>query len=184
MNELFKQIILSNTFRPADDYIKQKYRFGGKNKKLPHFLIRKNGEVLSLLHQSTKSKYLTLGGENLNSLFICFENLGWLEKVPTKDYFVNWIGNIKKENIYEKKWRDYFFWDIYSNEQIKSSVKLIREVMSEYNINNKFIGHNTKISGVEEYNGVVSRSNYSTYYTDINPAFPFQQFKSIIEDEK
>jgi len=184
MDELFNQIILSNSFRIADDYLKQTNRFNSKNKKLPHFLIKKTGEVLPLLERYKKSEYMLFNGKKISSLYICFENLGWLEKVPTKDYFMNWVGNIKKQDIYEKKWRDYFFWDIYSEQQIKTSVELCKEVMNENNIRQKFIGHNTKITGVEDFKGVVSRSNYSTYYTDINPSFPFHEFKTLIENEE
>jgi hypothetical protein len=184
MNGQFKQIILSNSFRISDDFLKQTNRYNGKNKKLPHFLVKKSGEVLSLYDIHKKSEYMLVDGNKISSIYVCFENLGWLERVPTKEYFTNWVGNIKKDDIYEKKWRDYFFWDIYSEEQIKSSIKLCKKIMTENNIMQRFIGHNTKINDVKDFNGIVSRSNYSTFYTDINPSFPFHDFKNMLENEE
>jgi hypothetical protein len=37
------------------------------------------------------------------SIIICLENLGWLEKEPLKNYHINWIGSIYKEKVLDKK---------------------------------------------------------------------------------
>ena len=37
-----------------------------------------------------------------------------------------------------------------------------------------FIGHNVLVDGVENFKGIVSRSNYNEYWTDINPSFNFE----------
>ena len=43
------------------------------------------------------------------------------------------------------------------------------------------VGHNTKINGVEKFEGIVTRSNYNQSYTDLNPSFDFELFlKNII----
>jgi replication initiation and membrane attachment protein DnaB len=51
-------------------------------------------------------------------------------------------------------------------------------------IKNQIIGHNTKISGVERYEGVVTKSNFKQEYTDVNPSFDFELFLKHIEDEQ
>ena len=46
------------------------------------------------------------------------------------------------------------------------------------------VGHNTKINGVEKFEGIVTRSNYNQSYTDLNPSFDFELFLKNIEDEQ
>ena len=55
--------------------------------------------------------------------------------------------------------------------------------MEEFNISKKCIGHNTKVNGVNQFDGIVTRSNYTTDVTDLSPAFDFDYFKKNIEDE-
>ena len=50
-------------------------------------------------------------------------------------------------------------------------------------INKKFVGHNTKINGIEKFEGIVTRSNYFSETTDLNPSFDFEYFLKNIEDE-
>jgi hypothetical protein len=45
------------------------------------------------------------------------------------------------------------------------------------------IGHNTKINGIEKYEGVVTRSNFDSSFTDVNPSFNFEEFLKRIENE-
>jgi hypothetical protein len=57
-NESKKQILLSNSFRYFDDFKNQlTYRFNGKNKKIPHYFIKKNGEVFCFLDSEYVSEY-------------------------------------------------------------------------------------------------------------------------------
>ncbi len=111
------------------------------------------------------------------------ENLGWLYKEPLQKGYINWIGNIYKGKVYERKWRDYVYWDIYTPEQTESCFELCIKLVNEFNIDKKFVGHNTKINGIEKFNGIVSRSNYFSETTDLNPSFNFEEFLKKIEDE-
>ena len=49
-----------------------------------------------------------------------------------------------------------------------------KKICKEHNIPNEFIGHNVLVDGIEHFEGVVSRSNYNEYWTDINPSFKFE----------
>jgi N-acetyl-anhydromuramyl-L-alanine amidase AmpD len=106
-----------------------------------------------------------------------------MEKEPLKNSHINWIGNIYKEKIYEKKWRDYFFWQPYTEIQIENTVELCKKLTKELSINKECIGHNTKINGVERYEGIVTKSNFDIEFTDVSPAFNFEQFINQIENE-
>ena len=78
---------------------------------------------------------------NQQSIIISLENLGWLEKEPLKNYHINWIGDIYKEKVFEKKWREKFFWDPYTKKQIDCLVFLCKKLCKSYNINLESIGH-------------------------------------------
>jgi hypothetical protein len=47
----------------------------------------------------------------------------------------------------------------------------------------QIVEHNTKIVGVEKFFGVVSKSNFDTNYTDLSPAFNFNELLKKIENE-
>ena len=97
---------------------------------------------------------------------------------------MNWIGNIYKQEVYEKRWRDYGLWQPYTQEQLDKTSELCKWLCDEVSIPRKFVGHNTKIEGIEHFNGVCSRSNFNHRYTDLSPAFDFQNFKKTFEYEE
>jgi N-acetyl-anhydromuramyl-L-alanine amidase AmpD len=179
-----KQIILAHTSRDVKNYLMSlKYRYNGKYDKIPNYVIDREGKVLQLLNNNEHSNYFTEPNINRNSIIICLENLGWLEKEPLKNSHINWIGNIYKEKIYEKKWRDYFFWQPYTEIQLEKTAELCNHLIKELSISKECIGHNTKINGVERYEGIVTKSNFDSEFTDVSPAFNFEQFIKLIENE-
>jgi hypothetical protein len=180
-----KQIILSHTSRNIKDYVSSlKNRHNGKYDKIPNFLISRDGVIYRLLPETGYSNIFDNQNTNRNSIIISLENLGWLEKMPLSEYYVNWIGDIYKQQVFEKKWRDYFFWQPYTYEQVNSCAELCKELMKDFSIDKKIVGHNTKVDGIEKYDGVVSKSNFDSIYTDLSPAFNFEDFLKHFEDEQ
>lgn len=179
------QIILCHTSREAKDYLTSlKFRYNHKYNKIPHYLIHKDGECGQLLDNFKFSSYFKDSRVNKNSIVICLENLGWLERKPLSNDYINWNGSIYKGAVYEKKWRDYFFWDMYTEEQMNTLSGLLIKVCDEVGIEKKCIGHNTKMDGIINFEGIVSRSNFDTRFTDLNPSFDFDKLLKIIEHEQ
>jgi hypothetical protein len=108
--------------------------------------------------------------------------LGWLEKKPLTNYYINWKGSIYNQEVYEKKWRDFFFWEPYSDEQMKSTAELCLHLTEILKIKKKCVGHNTRFEGIEHFEGIVSKSNFDGKYTDLNPSFNFGNFIKLIEN--
>lgn len=183
-HKIKKQIILCHTSREVQDYLASlKFRYNLKYDKIPHYVISRSGEIHQLLHDHSYSNMMYDETVNKNGIFVMLENLGWLEKKPLTDHHVNWIGNIYKQGIFEKKWRDYFIWQPYTTEQIEKTSELCKIILEENSIEKNFIGHNTKIEGVGKYEGVVCRSNYDSMYTDLSPAFDFTYLQKKLENE-
>jgi N-acetyl-anhydromuramyl-L-alanine amidase AmpD len=184
-NKKKKQIILANTLRNVRDYIiSLKERHNKKYKKIPNYVISREGVIYNLIPDDTYSSFFKKEPINKNSIIIVFENLGWLEKRPLTDYYVNWIGDIYKGEIFERKWRDYFFWQPYTEEQLKSCADLCNKLTDDFSIDKKCVGHNTKVEGVERYNGIISKSNFNSKSTDLSPAFDFDLFIKHFENEQ
>jgi len=178
------QIVLCHTSRTLFDYmISIKFRFGGRPIKLPHYIISREGKIIKLIDDYLNGNFSNNNKINSKSIFVCLENLGWLEKEPLKHYHINWIGNIYKEKVYDRKWRDYFFWHPYTEIQVNKTAELCINLTKKYNFSKNFIGHNTKVKGIESYDGIFSRSNFDEFATDLSPAFNCEKFKKLLENE-
>jgi N-acetyl-anhydromuramyl-L-alanine amidase AmpD len=179
-----KQIVLTHTSRNLEDYITAlRFRYNGKYDRIPHFIITKTGEILQLLDTNQYSNNFDGPQLNKNIIVICLENLGWLKKNPLNSSYVNWIGDIYREGVYERKWRGHFFWEPYTTQQMESLKDLTLQLCVEYDIPASCIGHNVRVDGVEKFEGIVTRSNYTTDSTDLSPAFDFEDYKKIFENE-
>ena len=179
-----KQILLTHTSRNFKDYMYSlRYRYNGNNKKLPHYIIDREGNVFNIIPPDTYSEYMEVSSHNKKSIIITLENLGWLRKNPLKNSFINWIGDEYNENVYERKWRGHYFWQPYTKKQIDSLSSLVGELCEQFDIPKLSIGHNVKVDKIENFNGITSKSNYDVESTDLNPAFNFDIFINKKEDE-
>ena len=172
-----KQVLLCNTGRNFKDYMKGiAYRRNGKYEKTPNYIVDKNGKVYEMGDEDVTNLYLTGYHNDYDDgvVVISLENDGWLRRRSSDGKYVNWLGDIYNNKVFEKKWRNKLFWDEYTEKQMKATKKLVEKICKEYDILNEFIGHNVLVDGVEHFEGVVSRSNYNEYWTDINPSFKFE----------
>lgn len=178
------QIILVHTSRKIDEYLTSlKYRHNKDYNKIPHYVISREGRVIQLLDDEDYTQFFNDPTYDYKSIIISLENLGWLEKEPLKNHYINWIGNIYKEKIVDKKWRDYFFWQPYTKEQIDSLADLCKILSKKLSINLTCVGHNTKTNRMETFDGIFTRSNFDENYTDVSPAFDFEYFIKKLENE-
>ena len=183
-NKEKKQIIICDTKRNYRDYINSlRYRYNKKNPYIPNYVIKKDGTIVELMDPIFYSKFMNNRSIDENVIIICLENLGCLKKNPISNTYTNWIGDIYKEDVYQKKWRECFFWQPYDILQIKRLSELILKLCEKYGIENKCIGTNVKIAGIENYNGIITRSNFDSDYKDVSPAFDFKLLKKLIGDE-
>jgi N-acetyl-anhydromuramyl-L-alanine amidase AmpD len=170
------QIVLCHSSREAEEYLASlQFRYNGNFDRIPTFFISKSAQVYQFLPENSYSKFFNDEKVNQKSIFIVLENLGWLEKKPLSNSYINWKGSIYNDKVFEKKWRDYFFWDPYPDQQVDVLSELCEYICDEMNIEKKCSGHNTKIDGIKNFEGIVSRSNYDSRFTDLNPSFNFEK---------
>jgi N-acetyl-anhydromuramyl-L-alanine amidase AmpD len=179
------QIILCHTSREVGEYLTSlKFRYNGKYDRIPNFIITKTGEILQLLDEKGYTNFFGEETINKKAIFISLENLGWLEKKPLTGHYINWNESIYKGKVFEKKWRDYFFWEPYNEEQIIKLGNFCSELCDHLQIPKTCVGHNTKIDGMTQFEGICSRSNYDTRFTDLSPSFDFEILIKNIENEQ
>lgn len=184
ISEIKKQIILIHSGRNSEEYVTSlKYRHNGSYNKVPNYFIDREGKIIKLLNDNQYSKFFFKNEINKNAIFVCLENLGWLEKQPLKNGYINWIGNIYNSNVFQRRWRDYYYWQPYTEEQLKSTSELCLNICNNNNIKIQTLGHNTKINGIENFEGIVTKSNYLSEITDLSPAFNFELFNKLLKNE-
>ncbi len=184
VSDVKTQIILTHTSRNIEEYLTSlKYRHNKNYDRIPHFVIDKSGNIINTLDVNQYTKYVGIPVYDKQSIIISLENLGWLEKEPLKKHHINWIGSIYKEKVVDKKWRDYFFWEPYTKIQLEQTAKLCKKLSEDLSINLTCIGHNTKTSRMETFNGILTRSNIDDDATDVSPAFDFEYFIKQLENE-
>jgi N-acetyl-anhydromuramyl-L-alanine amidase AmpD len=179
------QIILCHSSREAEEYLASlQFRHNGKFDRIPNFFISKTGEVFQFLDEQFYTNFFNDNSINQKSIIIVLENLGWLEKKPLSNSYINWKGSIYKDKVFEKKWRDYFFWDPYTDHQVDVLSDLCLKICDDMSIEKKCSGHNTKIDGIKNFEGIVSRSNYDSRFTDLNPSFNFEKILKKLDHER
>lgn len=176
-----KQIVLGNTFSTnMNHYIGWTTRLNGNNKKTATYTIDINGKIFN--HYNPKFYSNFIGDDNMDKhiISIVIENEGWVLNDIKKNQFINWVGDIYNKEIIERKWRGLTHWAPYSKNQYKSAIRLIKFLCSEFDIPNEVVSHNTKIEGLMNYNGVLYRSNFEKYYTDLTPAWNYNTITNNI----
>jgi N-acetyl-anhydromuramyl-L-alanine amidase AmpD len=157
------------------------YRLNGKNKKTATFTITKNGKIYQHYNPIYYSSFVD-NQQDKASISIVLENLGWFKKDSMIGRYVDWLGNNYKKNNEEvlcKRWRNYTYWDLYTNEQIISLKNLVVKLCENYDISKNFIGHNVFDDNVDLFKGITFRSNYHQESTDVSPAFDMEILKNI-----
>lgn len=176
-------IVLGNTFNSGMLHINGwKNRIGGNYTKTSTFTVDRKGNVYQHFDVKYYSDFVGSKFIDKKSITISLENKGWLDKDVLKDRYIDCVDNIykKRVNVFEKRWRNYNFWEPYTQKQLKETINLVAYLCEEYGINKKVVSHNTKVDGIESFSGVAYRSNFFKEYTDVNPSFDFKKLKNKI----
>ena len=105
---------------------------------------------------------------------IAIENLGWLNKNTITGYLNNWIGDPYRTEPHIRNWRNYYFWDKYNETQLQSLSELCNHLCDKHDIFKQTVPSNGYLENVDNFKGIVCKSNFSSIYTDINPSFNFR----------
>jgi hypothetical protein len=171
------QIFLYDTQRRVDDFInKIKHRRNGTYDDVPHFVISKLGMIYQLYDTNYSSNTFNDPKKDRKMIKIAIENLGWLNKNTITGYLNNWIGDPYRTEPHIRNWRNYYFWDKYNETQLQSLSELCNHLCDKHDIFKQTVPSNGYLENVDNFKGIVCKSNFSSIYTDINPSFNFRVF--------
>ena len=171
------QIFLYDTQRRTDEFLnKIKYRLNGKYEDIPHYVISKLGVIYQLFDTNYSSNTFNDPHVDKKQIKIAIENLGWLNKNTITGVLNNWIGDPYRGEPYIRNWRNYYFWDVYPETQLKALSELCNELCDKHNINKQVVPSHGYLENASNFRGIVCKSNFSSIYTDINPSFNFGVF--------
>jgi N-acetyl-anhydromuramyl-L-alanine amidase AmpD len=171
------QIFLYDTQRRMDDFLgKIKYRLNGEYEDIPHYVVSKLGVIYQLFDTNHSSNTFDDPHVDKKQIKIAVENLGWLNKDTITGVLYNWIGDPYRGEPHIRNWRNYYFWDVYSETQLKSLSELCNQLCDKHNIIKQSVPSHGYFENASNFRGIVCKSNFSSIYTDINPSFNFGFF--------
>ena len=179
-----KQIVIGHTFNhDMRHFIGWTHKFNGKYTKTAAFTVGVNGDIYKHFDPKFYSNFFGNNDIDKKTIVILIENDGWLLKDSEKNLFISWVGDIYKgpTEVVEKRWRDYNYWAPYNEKQVESTLQLVKMICKEFSIPMVSVNHNTKIDDIGAYEGVLYKSNFDKNYTDLSPAWNFEEFKNKIE---
>lgn len=159
-------------------------RNNGKYTKTAMFTVRMDGTVYQHFSPNYFSDFMLKPDLNESSITILLENEGWLVKdLSNKNKYINYIGHIynRKDSVIEKRWRSQTYWAPFTDKQVESTIELVVELCENFNIPMDVVSHNTNFDDAQDFNGILYRSNFEKYYTDITPAWDCKAFKDKLE---
>jgi len=177
-------IALGHTFNhDMKHFIGWQHRYNGEYKKTAAYTIAKDGTIYEHFDPSFTANVFDTKEFNMKTIVILMENDGWLVHNTFTDEYLTWFGDIYKDpkEVVSRRWRGYSYWAPYSEEQLESAVLLSKHLCRRFNIPMVAIGHNTKSERLVDYQGVLCKSNIEKHYTDLNPSWDCELFKSKLE---
>lgn len=184
METIKKQIVLAHSSTTHENMISKWYnRLNNIYTKTAAFSIKKDGTIYQHFDPIYCSNFLDTIDLNKKSIIILLENEGWLAKHFEKDEYINWYGNIynNPDEVVEIKWRKRIYWVPYTSEQYESTLFLVNKLCDDFFIPKVVTQNNILVDNLNDYTGVLYRSNLTQRYTDLNPTWKFESFKYNLE---
>ena len=179
------QIILAGSLRKKNFHIKRlSKKEGGNSKKWPTFSISREGKIFQHYDPKYYSDFMDNKDIDRHSISIVLENMGVLYYDHASFKYFNWIlEECSEENIYEKNWKGYRYWEKYTDQQFNATINLCKFLCEKFKIPLKSLGFNIFINNTSKFSGIVTRSNFDVSYDDLNPSFDFKLFSETLITE-
>jgi N-acetyl-anhydromuramyl-L-alanine amidase AmpD len=178
------QIIIGTSLRKDHNHIvRLQHKELGKTKKWNTFTVSRDGTIYQHYDSVYHSDFIGIKEVDKKSISIVLENMGCLFQTPD-DENINWLHEVcDKNNVIEKEWLGYKYWENFSNEQLNSTVELCKMLCEEYNIPRMVMGFHHYHKDTIKFRGIVFRSNYIEGSSDINPIFSIENFNHMLHNE-
>ena len=178
------QIVLATSLRKDSYHITRlQHKEFGKTKRWNTFTVTRDGVVYQHYNPKFHSDFLGIKEADKQSISIVLENMGSLFQTPSGKH-INWLNEIcDEENVIEKNYLGYSYWENFTEEQIISTVELCKKLSREFNIPKNCMEFHYFHKDTLKFRGIVFRSNYIQDSSDINPLFDIEKFNVMLKGE-
>jgi N-acetyl-anhydromuramyl-L-alanine amidase AmpD len=178
------QIILATSLRKDNNHIlRLLHKDYSKTKKWNTFTVTRTGIIYQHFDPIFHSDFIGNKEVDKKSISIVIENMGCLFKTPSGKY-INWLNEIcPDENVIEKDFLGYKFWERFTDEQLQSIIELCNYLCEEHNIPKSIIDFHHYHKDIFKFRGIVFKSNYIEDSSDINPSFDIEKFNKMLHNE-
>jgi hypothetical protein len=165
------QIVIGSTLRSKDNHLKHLSLIDTVDV-YPTYTITRDGVVYQ--HYDPTRNYTNFINtptiKNNNIISVVLENMCYLKRVDNN--YINYIGEYcEPDRVAEFKWQGFYYWELYSDTQMESLVKLCSMLCDEHDITKQVIDFTFFHKNIDVFNGVCFRSNHILKSTDNNPMF-------------
>ena len=178
------QIVIGTSLRKDSRHIiRLQHKDYGSSKKWNTYTISRDGKVYQHYDDKYYTDFLGIKEGDKRSISIVLENMGCLFQI-TNGKHINWLNEVcEEENVVEKEWRGYEFWEKFPNKQIKSLILLNRELCEKHGIPKIFIEFLHHHKETHKFRGIVFRGNYIEDSSDLHPFFDIPKLNEMIRNE-
>jgi N-acetyl-anhydromuramyl-L-alanine amidase AmpD len=177
------QIVIGISLRKDNHHITRlQHKEHGKSKKWNTYTISREGTVYQHYDDKYHTDFLGVKEGDKRSVSIILENMGSLFQVKTGKH-INWLNEVcEEENVVEKEWLGYEFWEKFPDKQIENLILLCKELCEKHNIPKKFIEFIHHHKEIHKFRGIVFRSNYIEDSSDMTPLFDIPELNKILNN--
>jgi hypothetical protein len=172
------QIVLAGSLRAGSNHIlRLKKKDFGLTKNWPMFTVRRDGKIYQHFEAQYSSEFLGSKEADKKAITVVLENMGHLTYEAENNRYVNWINEeCERSKVYEKVFKNYRYWEKFTEEQVTATINLCIYLCRTYGIRQDCVDNWATYEGSSIYNGILTRSNYNSDYSDLNPSFDYKRF--------
>lgn len=177
-------ILIGDTCRKGSNHIyRMIYKDYGLSREWNTYTITRNGIIYEHFNPKYYNEFIGDNDLDKKTITVLFENMNMLYNYNDKYY--NWINEEcnEKDKIYEKLWKNCFFWEKYTTQQYDAFAYLVKYLIENFNIYKNIIKDNLYYEDYKNFNGILTSSNIFKDEVDVNPSFDYDLIISKLKEE-
>ena len=151
----------------------------GETKRWNTYTISRAGEIYEHYNPEYYSDFLNIKNVDKKSISIILENMGGLVNI-SQDKYVNWLDEVcETSKVVEKRFMGQRYWETIPSVQLQSLTMLCNHLCEKFDIEKKIILFHHYHQDVENFKGIVFRSNYIEDSIDLNAMLDIEMLNEM-----
>lgn len=179
------QIVIGVSLRKDSHHITRlQHKDFGKTKRWNTYTISRDGKIYQHYDDKYHTDFLCIKEGDKQSISIVLENMGTLFQISNGKH-INWLNEeCLKENVVEREWLGYDYWERFPETQLKSLVWLCNDLCDKHSIPKEFMDFCYYHNQTNKFKGIVFRGNYIEDSSDMNPLLEIPKLTLMLLNEK